>query len=116
MGKPLTTPVVTAKFQLCMDVTSPDEPNSKTCCDAVASNADGQWCCQTGSLAMCFNEGTQSFTRTMNYSPSYSSIGEWFLGAPSANNAAYYAHTVSYTMENHDRYNYGKIEITATPF
>jgi hypothetical protein len=114
-SQPLSVPVGAEEFELCMDVVAPIEPDSKPCCHALSTNEDGHWCCESGSLRMCLDESTQTFWRTFNRSTTFY-YHEWYVAAPTSNQASYYTHASNYFAEpDHPRLNYARTAITVTP-
>jgi len=111
----LVVPAETASFALCMEERAPLEGTSKHSCNARSKNADGYWCCKSGSLEMCFDENVQIFWRTWNSSKD-TYYNEWYLGMNSSSPPSYDTHTVSYFTEvGHGQLNYARTNITVSP-
>lgn len=96
-----------------MDLVAPLEPHSTPCCKAVAPDADGHYCCKSGSISMCFDEGDQLFWRTFNRSTTLY-YAEWHLVAHSKA-GLFYTRSAGYFAEpDYPRLNYAKTEITVS--
>ena len=97
-----------------MDLVAPLEPHSTPCCEAVAPDANGHYCCESGSISMCFDKDDQLFWRTFNQSTTLY-YAEWHLAAHSKP-GSFYTRSAGYSAEpEYPRLNYAKTEITVSP-